>query len=91
MGLTGITLVLVSLAFFGSAAAHDCHNGTRPESQNDREGCDFYCWNDATSSYDQFFFTDNVPCFYNNGDQGLCKNGECHLTLQVRVVPHNYR
>uniref|UniRef100_A0A0K8RGB7 Putative basic tail protein n=1 Tax=Ixodes ricinus TaxID=34613 RepID=A0A0K8RGB7_IXORI len=28
MGLTGIALVLVSLAFFGNAAAHDCQNGT---------------------------------------------------------------
>uniref|UniRef100_V5HAZ3 Putative tick salivary peptide group 1 n=1 Tax=Ixodes ricinus TaxID=34613 RepID=V5HAZ3_IXORI len=55
MGLTRITLLLVSLAFFGIAAAHDCQNGTRPESQRDREGCDFYCWNEVTNSYDQFF------------------------------------
>uniref|UniRef100_A0A0K8R917 Putative basic tail protein n=1 Tax=Ixodes ricinus TaxID=34613 RepID=A0A0K8R917_IXORI len=32
MGFTGVTLVLVSLAFFGSAAAHDCQNGTRLQS-----------------------------------------------------------
>uniref|UniRef100_A0A147BXA9 Putative btsp n=1 Tax=Ixodes ricinus TaxID=34613 RepID=A0A147BXA9_IXORI len=63
MGLTGITFVLVSLAFFGSAAAHDCRNGTRPSSEREREGCDFYCWNDATRSYYQFFFTDCEQCF----------------------------
>uniref|UniRef100_A0A090XBG5 Putative secreted protein n=1 Tax=Ixodes ricinus TaxID=34613 RepID=A0A090XBG5_IXORI len=55
MGLTGTTLVLVSLTFFGSAAAETCHNGTRPASEKEREGCDFYCWNDGTQSYDQFF------------------------------------
>uniref|UniRef100_V5GL67 Putative tick salivary peptide group 1 n=1 Tax=Ixodes ricinus TaxID=34613 RepID=V5GL67_IXORI len=60
MGLTGITLVLASLAFFGSVAADDCRNGTRPSSQNDRGGCDFYCWNEGTRSYDQYFFTDGV-------------------------------
>uniref|UniRef100_V5GZZ5 Basic tail protein n=1 Tax=Ixodes ricinus TaxID=34613 RepID=V5GZZ5_IXORI len=81
MGFTGITLVLVSLAFFGSTTAHDCQNGTRPESQNDREGCDYYCWNDRTSSRDQFFFTDGVQCFYNKwGRIKYVKNGECHLT-----------
>ncbi|CAN8015843.1 unnamed protein product [Ixodes persulcatus] len=32
MVLTGITLVLVSFAFFGSVAAHNCQNGTRPAS-----------------------------------------------------------
>ncbi|CAN7986661.1 unnamed protein product [Ixodes pacificus] len=34
MELTGITLVLVSLALFGSAAAETCRNGTRPASYN---------------------------------------------------------
>uniref|UniRef100_V5H1F3 Basic tail protein n=1 Tax=Ixodes ricinus TaxID=34613 RepID=V5H1F3_IXORI len=80
MGFTGTTLVLVSLAFFGSAAAHDCQNGTRLQSQKDREGCDFYCWNERTNSYDQFFFTDGVKCFYNDAGKGVCKNGDCHLT-----------
>uniref|UniRef100_V5HDQ9 Basic tail protein n=1 Tax=Ixodes ricinus TaxID=34613 RepID=V5HDQ9_IXORI len=89
MGLTGITLVLVSLAFFGSVAADDCRNGTRPTSQNDREGCDFYCWNENTRSYDQYFFTDGVQCFYNNGDRGLCQNGQCHLTTDTGVTTDN--
>uniref|UniRef100_A0A0K8R3J4 Putative basic tail protein n=1 Tax=Ixodes ricinus TaxID=34613 RepID=A0A0K8R3J4_IXORI len=75
-----ITLVLVSLAFFGSAAAHDCRNGTRPSSEREREGCDFYCWNDATRSYEQFFFTDGEQCFYKTGEKGICRNGECNLT-----------
>uniref|UniRef100_A0A0K8RDQ7 Putative basic tail protein n=1 Tax=Ixodes ricinus TaxID=34613 RepID=A0A0K8RDQ7_IXORI len=80
MGFTGITLVLVSLAFFGSTAAHDCQNGTRPESQNDREGCDFYCW-----TIDQFmgpiFLHRRCRCFYNKwGRIEYVKNGECHLT-----------
>uniref|UniRef100_V5H9N7 Putative tick salivary peptide group 1 n=1 Tax=Ixodes ricinus TaxID=34613 RepID=V5H9N7_IXORI len=60
MGFTGITLVLVSLAFLGSAAAHDCQNGTRPESQNDREGCDFYCWNGIEPTFygtETFYFS----------------------------------
>uniref|UniRef100_V5IF04 Basic tail protein n=1 Tax=Ixodes ricinus TaxID=34613 RepID=V5IF04_IXORI len=70
MGLTGITLVLVSLAFFGSAAAHDCQNGTRPASQKNREGCDFYCWNTGTNTWDKFFFEDGQECFYNDGGRG---------------------
>uniref|UniRef100_A0A090X7Z2 Putative secreted protein with basic tail n=1 Tax=Ixodes ricinus TaxID=34613 RepID=A0A090X7Z2_IXORI len=55
MGLTGTTLLLVSLAFIGSAAAHNCQNGTRPASEEKREGCDFYCWNTDTKSWDKFF------------------------------------
>nr|AAT92128.1 BTSP-7 [Ixodes pacificus]AAT92129.1 BTSP-8 [Ixodes pacificus] len=80
MGLTGATLVLVSLAFFGSAAAHNCKNGTRPASEETREGCDFYCWNTDTSSWDIFFFGNGEKCFYNNGDRGTCRDGACHLT-----------
>nr|AAT92140.1 BTSP-6 [Ixodes pacificus] len=80
MGLTGITLVLVSLAFFGSAAAHNCQNGTRPASEENREGCDFYCWNAGTNSWDIFFFGNGEKCFYNNGDRGTCQDGACHLT-----------
>uniref|UniRef100_A0A0K8R540 Putative basic tail protein n=1 Tax=Ixodes ricinus TaxID=34613 RepID=A0A0K8R540_IXORI len=63
MGLTGITLVLVSLAFFGSAAAHGCQNGTRPASEENREGCDYYCWNADTRSWDKFFFGNGERCF----------------------------
>uniref|UniRef100_V5HKU8 Tick salivary peptide group 1 n=1 Tax=Ixodes ricinus TaxID=34613 RepID=V5HKU8_IXORI len=70
MELTGITLVLVSLAFFGSAAAETCRNGTRPASENEREGCDYYCWNAQTSSWDKYFFGDDEPCFYNSGLRG---------------------
>uniref|UniRef100_V5H6Q9 Btsp n=1 Tax=Ixodes ricinus TaxID=34613 RepID=V5H6Q9_IXORI len=71
MGLTGTTLVLaVSLAFFGSAAAHNCQNGTRPASEVTREGCDFYCWNAETSSWDKFFFGNGEECFYNAGGRG---------------------
>ncbi|KAM7311669.1 putative secreted protein with basic tail [Ixodes scapularis] len=63
MGLTGTALVLVCVAFFGSAAAHNCKNGTRPASEENREGCDYYCWNDVTSSWDQFFFGNGERCF----------------------------
>uniref|UniRef100_V5HC62 Putative tick salivary peptide group 1 n=1 Tax=Ixodes ricinus TaxID=34613 RepID=V5HC62_IXORI len=68
MGLTGTTLVLVSLAFFGSAAAQNCQNGTRPESEVNREGCDFYCWNTDTNSWDKFFLWETVVsnCLFTN-------------------------
>uniref|UniRef100_V5HBB6 Putative grp-2 430 glycine rich family n=1 Tax=Ixodes ricinus TaxID=34613 RepID=V5HBB6_IXORI len=90
MGLTGITLVLVSLALLRKRRSPTIdQNGTRPDSQKDREGCDFYCWNKATNSYDQFFFTDGVRCFYNNGDEGSCKNGECHLKTNTGGPSHN--
>uniref|UniRef100_V5HCJ2 Basic tail protein n=1 Tax=Ixodes ricinus TaxID=34613 RepID=V5HCJ2_IXORI len=85
MGLTGITLVLVCFAFFGGVAAHGCQNGTRPASEQDREGCDYYCWNAETKSWDKFFFGNGERCFYNNGDEGLCQNGECHLTTDSGV------
>uniref|UniRef100_V5H3R8 Basic tail protein n=1 Tax=Ixodes ricinus TaxID=34613 RepID=V5H3R8_IXORI len=92
MELTGITLVLVSLAFFGSAAAETCRNGTRPASENEREGCDYYCWNAQTSSWDKYFFGDDEPCFYNSGLRGTCKNGACHLTNEggVPTDPDQY-
>uniref|UniRef100_A0A6B0TXG1 Putative secreted protein n=1 Tax=Ixodes ricinus TaxID=34613 RepID=A0A6B0TXG1_IXORI len=35
----GITLVLVSLTFFGSAAAETCRNGTRPASVKVQVSC----------------------------------------------------
>uniref|UniRef100_A0A090X7R1 Putative tick salivary peptide group 1 n=1 Tax=Ixodes ricinus TaxID=34613 RepID=A0A090X7R1_IXORI len=79
MGLTGTTLVLVSLAFLGSAAAHNCQNGTRPASEKNREGCDFYCWNTGTNTWDKFFFEDGQKCFYNDGGRGKCQDGSCHL------------
>uniref|UniRef100_V5H1G6 Tick salivary peptide group 1 n=1 Tax=Ixodes ricinus TaxID=34613 RepID=V5H1G6_IXORI len=79
MGLTGTTLVLVSLAFLGSAAAHNCQNGTRPASEKNREGCDFYCWNTGTNTWDKFFFEDGQECFYNDGGRGTCQDGSCHL------------
>uniref|UniRef100_A0A0K8RKU4 Putative basic tail protein n=1 Tax=Ixodes ricinus TaxID=34613 RepID=A0A0K8RKU4_IXORI len=47
MGLTGTALVLVSLAFIGSAAAHGCRNGTRPASEKERR-LRLYCWNTGT-------------------------------------------
>uniref|UniRef100_A0A6B0UCH8 Putative tick salivary peptide group 1 n=1 Tax=Ixodes ricinus TaxID=34613 RepID=A0A6B0UCH8_IXORI len=85
MGLTETTLVLVSLAFFASAVAHNCQNGTRPASEENREGCDYYCWNAETKSWDKFFFGNGERCFYNNGDEGLCQNGECHLSTDSGV------
>uniref|UniRef100_V5GJP9 Btsp n=1 Tax=Ixodes ricinus TaxID=34613 RepID=V5GJP9_IXORI len=63
MGLTETTLVLVSLGFFASAAAHNCQNGTRPASEENREGCDYYCWNAETKSWDKFFFGNGERCF----------------------------
>uniref|UniRef100_A0A0K8RDF3 Putative basic tail protein n=1 Tax=Ixodes ricinus TaxID=34613 RepID=A0A0K8RDF3_IXORI len=89
MGLTATTLVLVSLAFFGTAAAHNCRNGTRPESEQNREGCDFYCWNTDTNTWDQFFFKNGETCFYNDGGRGTCQNGECHLTTHSGVPTDN--
>nr|AAY66784.1 putative anticoagulant Salp9-like [Ixodes scapularis] len=89
MGLTEITLVLVSLAFFGSVVAHNCQNGTRPASEENREGCDYYCWNAETKSWDQFFFGNGERCFYNDGGEGLCQNGECHLTTDSSVPNDN--
>uniref|UniRef100_V5H7K2 Basic tail protein n=1 Tax=Ixodes ricinus TaxID=34613 RepID=V5H7K2_IXORI len=72
MGLTGTTVVLaVSLAFFASAVAHNCQTGTRPASEENREGCDYYCWNAGTKSCDQFFFGNGERCFYNTGDEGI--------------------
>uniref|UniRef100_V5H456 Basic tail protein n=1 Tax=Ixodes ricinus TaxID=34613 RepID=V5H456_IXORI len=88
MGLAKTTLVLVSLGFFASAAAQTCRNGTRPASETKREGCDYYCWNTQTSSWDKYFFGDNEPCFYNSGLQGICKNGECHVTDDPGVLPN---
>ncbi|CAN8015841.1 unnamed protein product [Ixodes persulcatus] len=88
MGLAGTTLVLVSLALFGSVAAHNCQNGTRPASEENREGCDYYCWNSETKAWDQFFFGNGERCFYSNGDTGVCKNGECHLNTQSGLPPN---
>uniref|UniRef100_V5HBW3 Uncharacterized protein n=1 Tax=Ixodes ricinus TaxID=34613 RepID=V5HBW3_IXORI len=65
----------MSLAFFGSAAAHNCQNGTRPASEETREGCDFYCWNAETRSWDKFFFQNGEKCFYNDGGRGTCQDG----------------
>uniref|UniRef100_A0A0K8RCH4 Putative basic tail protein n=1 Tax=Ixodes ricinus TaxID=34613 RepID=A0A0K8RCH4_IXORI len=50
-----------------------------------REGCDYYCWNTDTKSWDQFFFGNGERCFYSNGDTGVCKNGECHLNTESGV------
>uniref|UniRef100_A0A0K8RF89 Putative basic tail protein n=1 Tax=Ixodes ricinus TaxID=34613 RepID=A0A0K8RF89_IXORI len=64
MGMTGTTLVLaVSLAFFGSAAAHNCQKRTRPESEVNREGCDFYCWNT------DYQFIGNKLLSFGNGER----------------------
>uniref|UniRef100_A0A0K8RB47 Putative basic tail protein n=1 Tax=Ixodes ricinus TaxID=34613 RepID=A0A0K8RB47_IXORI len=63
MWFTGITLLLVSLAFLGSAADEECKNGTRPESQKDGEGCDYYCMNNSTKKWDHFFYGDDEKCF----------------------------
>uniref|UniRef100_V5HZ47 Putative tick salivary peptide group 1 n=1 Tax=Ixodes ricinus TaxID=34613 RepID=V5HZ47_IXORI len=65
MGLTGITLVLVSFAFFGGVAAHNCPKTERdPHSEQNREGCDYYRWNTDTKSWEQFFFGNGERCFY---------------------------
>uniref|UniRef100_V5I5J6 Putative grp-2 463 glycine rich family n=1 Tax=Ixodes ricinus TaxID=34613 RepID=V5I5J6_IXORI len=86
MGLTGITLGFgVSGLLRKRCSRRLQKTELDPHRQNDREGCDFYCWNEGTRSYDQYFFTDGVECFYNNGDKGLCQNGECHLTTDTRV------
>uniref|UniRef100_A0A147BXX5 Putative btsp n=1 Tax=Ixodes ricinus TaxID=34613 RepID=A0A147BXX5_IXORI len=63
MGLAETTLVFVSLGFFASAVAHNCQNGTRPVSEENREGCDYYCWNAETKSWDKFFFGNGERCF----------------------------
>uniref|UniRef100_A0A0K8RDK3 Putative basic tail protein n=1 Tax=Ixodes ricinus TaxID=34613 RepID=A0A0K8RDK3_IXORI len=76
MGLTGITLVLVSFAFFGGVAAHNCQNGTRPTSEQNREGCDYYCWNDGTQTYDQFSLVTVKSSSTTTGEKGVMfKNG----------------
>uniref|UniRef100_A0A090X7Y0 Putative secreted salivary gland protein 2 n=1 Tax=Ixodes ricinus TaxID=34613 RepID=A0A090X7Y0_IXORI len=78
MGLTGTALVLVSLAIFGSAAAHGCQKrNANPHRKKEREGCDFYCWNTVTNSWDKFFFEDGEQCFYNKWWSGNdVKNGD---------------
>uniref|UniRef100_A0A0K8RIM5 Putative basic tail protein n=1 Tax=Ixodes ricinus TaxID=34613 RepID=A0A0K8RIM5_IXORI len=80
MWFTGITLLLVSLAFLGSAADEECKNGTRPDSQKDGEGCDYYCMNNSTNNWDHFFYGDGEKCFYKEGNlKGTCKEGSCVL------------
>uniref|UniRef100_V5HN97 Putative tick salivary peptide group 1 n=1 Tax=Ixodes ricinus TaxID=34613 RepID=V5HN97_IXORI len=90
MGFTGTTLVSVSLAFFGSAAAHDCQKRTRLQSQKDREGCDFYCWNERTNSYDQFFLhRRSRTALYNEwGSWGYVKNGDLAISTQYGGPSH---
>uniref|UniRef100_V5I3R3 Putative tick salivary peptide group 1 n=1 Tax=Ixodes ricinus TaxID=34613 RepID=V5I3R3_IXORI len=63
MWFTGITLLLVSLAFSGSVANEECENGKRPASQKDREGCDYYCRDEESDSWIQYFFGDGEKCF----------------------------
>ncbi|EEC08176.1 secreted salivary gland peptide, putative, partial [Ixodes scapularis] len=57
-----VSMPAVSPASFGVTAAQTCCNGTRPASVN-TEGCDYYCWNTQTSSWDIYFFGNNEPCF----------------------------
>uniref|UniRef100_V5HPH5 Putative tick salivary peptide group 1 n=1 Tax=Ixodes ricinus TaxID=34613 RepID=V5HPH5_IXORI len=65
MELTGITLVLVSLTFFGSSAAETCRNGTRPRiRKNEREGCDYYCWNTTNPFMGQIFRLGTMNHFF---------------------------
>uniref|UniRef100_V5H473 Putative tick salivary peptide group 1 n=1 Tax=Ixodes ricinus TaxID=34613 RepID=V5H473_IXORI len=67
MGLTGTTLVLVSLAFFGSAAAHNRRNGTRPESEQNREGCVLLLTGTLTLiTWDQILLQKTVKHAFNN-------------------------
>uniref|UniRef100_V5HNG7 Putative grp-2 478 glycine rich family n=1 Tax=Ixodes ricinus TaxID=34613 RepID=V5HNG7_IXORI len=86
MGLAKTTLVL-GVPGLSSQALRPAiaKNGTRPASEENREGCDYYCWNAETKSWDKFFFGNGERCFYNNGDEGLCQNGECHLTTDSGV------
>uniref|UniRef100_V5IEP6 Putative tick salivary peptide group 1 n=1 Tax=Ixodes ricinus TaxID=34613 RepID=V5IEP6_IXORI len=68
MELTGITLVLVSLAFFGSAAAETCRNGTRDPHRKMREkAATITAGTLKPVSWDKYFFGDDEPCFYNSG------------------------
>uniref|UniRef100_A0A0K8RD54 Putative basic tail protein n=1 Tax=Ixodes ricinus TaxID=34613 RepID=A0A0K8RD54_IXORI len=81
MGLIGTTLVLVSLAFFGCAAAHNCQNRTRPASEEKREGCDFYCWDTGTNFMGEIFsFRTERNAFTTVAVGERCKAGACHLT-----------
>ncbi|CAN7975232.1 unnamed protein product [Ixodes persulcatus] len=78
MWFTGITLLLVSLAFLGRAADEECKNGTRPESKKDEQGCDYYCMNNSTNQWDHFFYGDGEKCFFTEGNiKGTCKGGYC--------------
>uniref|UniRef100_V5HBD9 Putative secreted protein n=1 Tax=Ixodes ricinus TaxID=34613 RepID=V5HBD9_IXORI len=71
MGLTGTALVLVSLAIFGSAAAHGCQKrNANPHRKKEREGCDFYCWNTVTNSWDKFSSRTENNAFTTNGGRG---------------------
>uniref|UniRef100_V5H0P6 Basic tail protein n=1 Tax=Ixodes ricinus TaxID=34613 RepID=V5H0P6_IXORI len=86
MGLTGTALVLVSLAILRKRCSPTIAKTERdPPRRKIREGCDYYCWNAETKSWDKFFFGNGERCFLHNGDEGLCQNGECHLTTDSGV------
>ncbi|CAN8015846.1 unnamed protein product [Ixodes persulcatus] len=75
-----VLMPAVSLAFLGSAADEECKNGTRPDSQKDGEGCDYYCMNNSTEKWDHFFYKDGEKCFYKEGNlKGTCTKGNCVL------------
>uniref|UniRef100_V5H054 Putative secreted protein n=1 Tax=Ixodes ricinus TaxID=34613 RepID=V5H054_IXORI len=82
MGSTGITLVLVSLAFFGSAAAHGCQNGTktRQYGKKKEKAATFTAGTMEPNQYDQFFLQGRRKnASTTPGEKGLCQNGECQF------------
>uniref|UniRef100_V5ICD0 Putative tick salivary peptide group 1 n=1 Tax=Ixodes ricinus TaxID=34613 RepID=V5ICD0_IXORI len=80
MGLTGTTLVLaVSLAFLGSAAAHNCQNGTDLNRRLIEKAATFTAGT-LTPIHGQIFLGNEKNAFTTTGDRGKCQNGECYLT-----------
>uniref|UniRef100_A0A090X996 Putative secreted protein n=1 Tax=Ixodes ricinus TaxID=34613 RepID=A0A090X996_IXORI len=81
MGLTGITLVLVSLAFLRKRCSRRfAETELRPTSQNNREGCDFLLLERKYPFIRPIFLHRWV---YSASTTmvigGLCQSGECHL------------
>uniref|UniRef100_V5IJ80 Secreted protein n=1 Tax=Ixodes ricinus TaxID=34613 RepID=V5IJ80_IXORI len=90
MGLTGTTLLLVSLAFLGSAAALQFARTERdPPRRKKEKAATFTAGTVTPVDGTNFFFRDGETCFYNNGDRGSCQNGECHLNTNSGVPTHN--
>uniref|UniRef100_V5H2C5 Putative tick salivary peptide group 1 n=1 Tax=Ixodes ricinus TaxID=34613 RepID=V5H2C5_IXORI len=85
MGLTGTTLVLVCLAFFGSAAAETCRNGTRPASETREKVATITAGTLKPVHGTNISLGTRNHVFYNSGLRGTCKNGECHVTDEPGV------